>query len=332
MPWTANDSTIDSTIDSNIKTTPPNAPGVNTAATVRGALKLIWRAMRDQVAIAVAACDATTASLVERSLNYSATVYIRADTGDDARTGATNATTGTTGAIRTLDRAIALHSGKTQHLTIVLESGTLNLTADTYQLYCSELNFRIISGATLSFRKRTLLKDTANVTVGEGTSRFLIFANVANFHVSGTLSTEAHTGSTGTGDQFFYRQAQGAISICSSPLVITGDQFQTINISQQGTITLGTNTTLATYGTHGTNGYGSSLARYRRIYLSGTYTAAAGTAESVMMGNRFFPRSYHPTTNTDGNVSDGEFVISPTNNNLYWKRGGTIYKATAGAY
>lgn len=131
MPWNYDDAQINGVIDSNLKDAPPAAPMSNTAATVRTLLKNMWTVMRGQVTQAVDSIDAVSASMVSRSLNLNATIYVNGVSGNDARTGETNNAHATTGCVKTLARAAELHNGKTIFLSIMLV-GQYELTADLY--------------------------------------------------------------------------------------------------------------------------------------------------------------------------------------------------------
>ena len=227
-----------------------------------------------------AGAQALNASFVARSLNNIAVVHVRGDTGNDTRTGVVDGT-GSDGAVKTLARAIQLHTGKTQKLRIQINSGLVELTADTV-IEVPDLTIMVQPGATLRFRKITGVKDPANVTVGEGNYTLRCYSNLVAVRVDGTLDVEGHNGTTGAGNQFFYGNAQGAIAICTSDEMIFGDHFQTINLTYYGTVTVGANATLFCYGPNGLNGYGSSRARYKRSYATGTLTLGASARESAL--------------------------------------------------
>ncbi|MPR36946.1 hypothetical protein [Salmonirosea aquatica] len=225
---------------------------------------------------------ALTASFVSRSLNLNAVVYIRADVGDDTRTGETSASSGSTGAVKTLARAIQLHSGKTQKLSIRITSGNLAVDSDL-QIIVPELTIMIYAGASLNFFKKSAVKDDANVTVGEGTYCLKCFTDNLLVRVDGNLIVQNHAGSSGTGNPFYYTNAQGAIAICMDQEAVFGISYQTIQLTHYGAVTVGNNATLFTYGTNGTNGYGSELARYKRVYLGGgSLTLGSNATESAL--------------------------------------------------
>lgn len=63
MPWSADDEEINGVIDANLKSSPPNPPGVNTAETVRNLFKLFWEVARGQVESAINYVDLTNSSV-----------------------------------------------------------------------------------------------------------------------------------------------------------------------------------------------------------------------------------------------------------------------------
>ena len=327
MPWNYDDAQINGIIDSNIKSAPPAAPQINTAAVIRSCLKLMWAAIRGQVSQAVAACDATTASLVSRSLSLTSTIYVDGTNGNDARTGTTADNNAATGRVKTLERVVALHSGKTQRLHIVI-TGALDVSADV----TLEIPFLTISvnGATtvLTFKKK-IAYDGA-VLAGEGNHRLICKSSTVGIAVTygGQLIVEGHAGRTGTGNIWHYYLAQGAISLGALTSGNVTAECPTLSIWQiDGTITVGDNAILAYPGQVGPNYITMPGARYRRNTYTGSFTLGTNAVESRMQGDRTFLRQYHPVSSTDVNVLEGETVISPTNNKLYTKRGNTIRDA-----
>lgn len=227
-----------------------------------------------------AAINAMVSSFISRSLNNVAAIYVRGDTGNDSRTGETDSTSATNGAVKTLSRVIALHSGKTQRLTIFIRSGAVVVDSEL-TLVVPELTIYVEAGASLTFNKRTLL-DTSNVTVGEGTWSLKCFTDILNVRVDGSLVIQNHTGSTGAGNQFYYPNGQGAIAICTDAYIVPAITYQTINFTHYGTISVGNNTTLFVYGSNGLHGYGSKLARYKRNAFGGSLTLGANATESAL--------------------------------------------------
>lgn len=265
--------------------------------------------------------EALNAGFVARSLNLSSTIYVDGTNGDDARTGTTNDNNAVTGRVKTLGRVAALHSGKTYNL-IVNITGVLNVTSFVY-LDCHSVNINIISGGVLRFKKYT----TAGV--GDGTYRLEAQSTCVNVYINTgcTLEVEDHTGTAGVGDQFFYRNIQGAIAIVprNNDLVYTGD-MQSVNVRNSGTFIIGNNTIFCTVGRNGTNRYGSVRALYWRGFGTAP-TLGTNAVESDLIGDRTFLRSYHPISSTDAKVLEGETVVSPTNKKLWTKQGGTIRDA-----
>lgn len=258
---------------------------------------------------------------VARSLGLTATIYVDGINGNDARTGVTNDNNAATGRVKTIWRAAQLHSGKTNALNIVI-AGSVDHALYTY-LDCPYVSISIEAGATLRFKKYT----TANV--GDGTSTLICKSSTVYVYIKtgGTLDVEGHAGTTGVGDQFFYRNQQGALALGSliSDCIYSGE-LQTITLRNAGTFTIGNNAVFAVTGQNGLNQYGSVKASYRRGYGSAP-TLGTNAVESDLIGDRTFLRSYHPTSSTDAKVMEGETVISPTNNKLWTKRGGTIRDA-----
>ena len=286
MAWNYDDSEIDGIVDSNLKSSPPNAPGVNTAAVVRALLKAFWRGIRGQVSQAVTSMDAVQASFVTRSLSHSATCYVQGDVGNDSRTGEAPGT-GSNGAVKTLARVAALHSNKTQNLFIEIRSGTVDVTAIVL-MTVPEVMIFVRAGATLRFKKNQNVRDSANVYVGEGTYSLKCFSNVVNVRNDGSLDVEAHVGSSGAGDQSYYRSAQGAIAICSNETMTRNGQFQSISLSVVENVTVGNNALLFATGISGTNNQGSSLARYTKKILAGgkNVILATGATESALEADK----------------------------------------------
>ncbi|CAG4992173.1 hypothetical protein DYBT9275_00908 [Dyadobacter sp. CECT 9275] len=323
MPWNYDDAQINGIIDSNIKSAPPAAPQVNTAAVIRSCLKLMWAGMRGQVSQAVAACDATTASLVARSLNLTSTIYVDGVNGNDARTGTTNDHNAATGRVKTMARVIQLHNDKTQSLDINIVGNT-EITVNT-ALRIPFVFMQVGPGVTLTFKKVVGILDGASVNVGDGTYKINFFGFELNIYNSGTITVEAHGGSTGNGDQYYYRSNQGAIGLASRGMGDC-DRYAAVNVVGPGTINGGANTIFVMGGANGLNPDGfNKLARYRRSSISGgSFVAGSNAVEYSITGDRIILRSYHPTGSSDGNVSEGEVVISPTTNQIYAKRGGVV--------
>jgi hypothetical protein len=249
------------------------------------------------------ATNALNAGFVARSLNLNATVYVRGDTGSDTRTGEVDTGAAANGPIKTLERAVALHSGKTAKLTIVILSGLVELTSDQ-SVFVPTLTVVVQAGATLRFQKRASLKDGNNVTVGEGNFRLLCFSDMVTVNVSGYLEIIDHAPYSGAGDIFFYRTAQGVFSLCTDNSGVFGLGYQTLTVSHVGNIYVGNNATLAAYGTHGLNGYGSELARYKRVSLGGSITLGTAATESALVTDKL-----RETLVFEGNGSAKSFNI-----------------------
>lgn len=262
-------------------------------------------------------------AFIARSLNLTATIYVDGVNGNDIRTGTTNDNNAVTGAVKTLNRVAQLHSGKTQSLEIVI---TGNL--DVITLCIIEVPFvliRIMPGVTLTFRKTLANKDLSNVIVGEGTAKLTIYGFDLNILNQGTITVESHAGSTGLGDQYYYRQQQGAICL-SGYLLIDSNRLAIFNVTGGGTLNVGDNTIFACSGPSGVNGDSiNKLARYRRSgVIGGTVVLGTNAIESYFFGDRTIIRRYTPTSSTDLKVEDSELVGDSSY--LYSKRDGVIKK------
>lgn len=247
--------------------------------------------------------------------------YVDGTNGDDVRTGATDDTNTVTGRVRSLARVGVLHSRRTNTLTIYIVN-TLEITQNVL-IECQNVNIVITSGGTLRFKKFT------NEGYGEATRRLMLLsANVSIYiQAGGTLDVEGHSGTTGVGDQFFYRNGQGALAIVSQLAEsISPTDFQSVSVRNSGTLTIGDNAVFCVAGRNGTNRYGSIRARYWRGF-GASPILGTNAVESDLIGDRTFLRSYHPISSTDAGVLEGETVISPTNKKLWTKQGGTIRDA-----
>ncbi|MGN7887405.1 hypothetical protein [Dyadobacter sp. 22481] len=329
MPWNPPTAEIEGIIDGNLKSSPPAPPQSNSAASVRSLLKNMWGAMAGGVSAAVNSIDAVNANLVSRSLNLTATVYVDGLDGNDARTGETNNNHVTTGCVKTLTRVAELFSGKTQQLTVIMKN-TVTVSNDV--TIKAPILILSVQGGTLVFPKLTVT-DGNSVNVGEGTRRIVCISNqVFVSMVYGAITVEGHAGSTGAGDQSTYRGRQGAICLAKDTpgTAELFPSYGSLNLYVwRSNFTLGTNTLFAASGANGKNNLGSRQDVYSRVVVStpNTITIDATAQETNMIGDRVFMRQYHPTSSTDANVTEGETVISPTNNKLWTKRGGTIRDA-----
>ena len=253
-------------------------------------------------------------SLVARSLVLNATVYVDPVNGSDARTGTTNDNHAATGCVKTLQRVADLHSGKTPSLVVQI-NGMYEHSADvTFE----NPSFRIIvpSGASgLRFKKKT-------TGAGEGNFRILCSSN--DVFISCLAGSVVVEGSLGTD-----KSSLGAITILKSGLNQGLRRYGVVNFFMwNATFTLGTNAVFANTGIYGTNSMGSSLDFYTRVVeAASTITIDPTATESTLVGDRTFLRQYHPANSTDAKVSEGETVLSPTNNKLWTKRNGTIRDA-----
>ena len=267
-----------------------------------------------------------------RGVNFeslSHTIFVNTLTGDDGRTGETNTTNAITGCVKTLDRVIELHSSKALFLRIFVSGGMLEITKD-YQLIIPKLEIRLEGVTTgLIFKKKTLL-DSNGVNVGEGTYRLLCVSDeIIINNIAGKIEVEGHSGSTGDGIQSTYSLAQGALAITTNSMLTTFNHYGTVNVyNWQGNFIIGANTVFVVSGSRGAFEVGSKKHIYWRYNLTGgTFNIDSTARESLLLGDRLFPRSYQPLSSTDTNVSEGEMVLSPTTNKLYIKRAGVIRDA-----
>jgi hypothetical protein len=319
MPWIYNDAEINGIVDSSLKDAPPAAPMSNTAGSVRALLKNMWVAMRGQVASAVASIDAVNASLVARSLNLNATIFVDATNGDDARTGETNNSNALTGRVKTLQRAIQLHSQKTYNLNLNIVAGEVIVDANL-TLTCPFVSIVIHNGATLKFNKQTI------AGVGEGNFNLSIQGITLSVGVNtgGKLISEQHAGYIG-GSLATYNAGQGCIRLTGSILSILGI---TLYSTANNTIDVGNNSTMFCLGA-GIDPI-NRVPNGRFLFTGGYYTHIIGSnsqLSATAYGDKAFVRQYHPTSSTDSAVIEGETVISPINNKLWTKRSGTIRDA-----
>ncbi|WP_149242586.1 hypothetical protein [Dyadobacter sp. 32] len=302
-------------------TFPDNQTRMISEADLRDAFKNTVLRSDERAASAEALALALNNSFIARSLSLSSVIYVDGTNGNDARTGTTDDNNAVTGRVKTLSRVAQLHSGKTYNLIINI-TGVLNVTSPVY-LDCHSININILSGGVLRFKKYT----TAGV--GDGTYRLEAQSTCVNVYIYAgcTLEVEDHAGTAGVGDQFFYRNIQGAIAIVprNNDLVYTGD-MQSVNVRNSGTFIIGNNTIFCTVGRNGTNRYGSVRALYWRGF-GASPTLGTNAVESDLIGDRTFLRSYHPISSTDAKVMEGETVVSPTNKKLWTKLGGTIRDA-----
>lgn len=258
---------------------------------------------------------------IARSLNLSATIYVDGVNGDDARTGTTNDNNAATGRVKTLARVAALHSGKTFDLQIVIVGNVVHSADVTFKIPFVSLN----NQATFTYAKKSALS-SGGIVYGDGTSCVNWECQELNIFNSGTIIVEAHSGSTGLGNQVLYEQSQGANRILASQLFPNSSRLQMMNVSNSGPITVGANTVFAVPGATGINPYSwNYLSVYRRSpKLGGVFSLGTNAKESMMQGDNVFPRVYTPASSTDAKVLDNEMTFDF--NFLYVKTGGIIKK------
>lgn len=330
MPWIPNDAEINDLVDANIKSSPPNVPFVNTAATVRALLKAMWAAMRGQVSTAVAACDATTASLVSRSLSLHSVIYVDGVNGNDARTGTTNDHNAGTGRVKTLGRVAQLHNDKTRSLYVIIV-GNLDIQSET-TFIMDTMYIQVAQNIVVTVKKKAIV-DNVGVVIGEGPwkTNFDCREVFVSVYIGGSLIIEPHAGSNGLGNQAYYPILQCAFQIVSNRMGMRVEHYQLffVHVWHTSVLNIGAN---QTFVGSGISGYYSLSLNPRVIYKremsgSGSTVLGANATESICTGDRTLMRQYHPTSSTDAKVTEGESVLSPTNNKIWTKRGGTIRDA-----
>lgn len=266
--------------------------------------------------------EALNANFLQRSLNLAATIYVDGVNGDDARTGSTNDNNALTGRVKTLARVAALHSGKTFELQIVIAGNVIHNADVTIKVPI--VSFNVI--ASFTYAKKVALQNNG-VVYGDGTNGINWQCLEVNILNTGTLIVEAHSGSTGLGDQQSYAVNQGANRLLADQLFPNSSRLQVMNVSNSGPITVGANTVFAVPGVTGTSGYSwNFLSVYRRSgKLAGTFNLGANAIESLMQGDNLNTvRTYTPTSSTDQNLVDNEMTADQSY--LYKKFGGVIKK------
>lgn len=261
------------------------------------------------------------ANFLQRSLNLATTIYVDGVNGDDSRTGSTNDNNALTGRVKTLARVAALHSGKTFELQIVIAGNVIHNADVTIRIPYVSMNVL----ASFTYAKKTALS-SGGVVYGDGTFCINWQSQEVNILNNGTLNVEAHTGSTGVGDQQSYAINQGANRLLANQLFPESSRFQVMSVSNSGPITVGANTVFAVPGSTGTNSYSwNPLAVYRRSgKLAGQFILGTNAIESMMQGDKLLVRSYTPTSSTDAALVDQE--MTSDHNFLYRKNSGVIKK------
>lgn len=279
--------------------------------------------MREALTEAATAIDEanTAANDLTKLARVTVTVYVDGVNGNDARTGETNNSHATTGCVKTLARVAALHSGKVVELTIVIVGALTHAANVTIK---APIVFLTVN-SLLTFSKRAAINVSGTI-VGDGTYGLSLDSREVNILNNNGITVEAHTGSTGLGDQASYQYAQGAIKLLAPTGLADASRLQVVNVAGGATITVGNNTAFAVPGATGINPYmWNLLSRYRRTAtLGGAVSLGTNAVESYFQGNRSIIRTLTPASSTDANVSEGELVADSTY--LYRKNSGVIKK------
>lgn len=253
------------------------------------------------------------------------TVYVDGTNGNDARTGLTNDTNATTGRVKTLARVASLYSDKVNRLEINVV-GNVDVATD----FDLKVNFCFIfiqSGAVLTWKKKQNVTDGGSTVVGDGTYSIRFMGFEININLSGNIVVEGNTGWNGSGSQYYYKNAQGAIKAYMSTAIIDYNRNLNVNIVGVGNINVGDNSIFFTASGSGANSDNiNGKALYRRSYiLGGTLTLGTNALESAFIySDKTFPRVYTPINSTDANVLENEMCSDA--NFLYRKSSGTIKK------
>ncbi|GAB3164706.1 hypothetical protein [Telluribacter humicola] len=282
-----NDATIKQDIESEL---PDNILRSIKAYTARGILFKVVDWIEAALTQTNSYAEGLMAEYPNRFSTLATILFIDGTSGNDSGTGSSG------NPIRTLNRAAQIVNGKFSQVELRI-TGTVEVSlanGGDVTFYVPTLSIYILAGVTnkLYFRKRTLSDDGA-VNVGEGQYRLVHHGYSLNVRVDGVLETENATGSTGAGDQFYYRNNVGAINLANpvgasntgnNITIWTPERSQvSLLLGNGGSVVVGNNTTLFVPGTNGTNWYGSKEYRYRRSVLSGTLTLGTGSYEQQGM-------------------------------------------------
>lgn len=298
-------------------TFPDNQARLISEADLRDGFKNTVLRSDERAAAAEGQAALLNTNFVTRSLNLNATIYVDGLNGDDTRTGTTNNTVAGTGSVKTLARVVELHSGKTNRLSINIKN-TVEVTTDL-TLDIPFLEMVIDYGANLLFKKVAIAGGF------EGGARLLCQCHDVLVRVLGNLTVEGYTL---LGSSYEALAKHGAFSLRPALLGRVTSQRSSITIYQMaGAVTVGDNAVLAMPSFEGLNRVNLPNARYMRDVFGGTFTLGTNAVEHKFPGNGVNLRQYHPSSSTDVNVYEGETVLSPTNNKLWTKRGGTIRDA-----
>ena len=261
--------------------------------------------------------QALNSSFIERSLTLSTRIYVNGVTGNDANTGLG----GPGGSVRTLTRAAQLLDGKCVTARIEIVGNTV-VTEDA-NLEATNIIVFVGSGVTVDFKK----KEIPGVG-GEGTAG--INVKCVNFQLmlsdNTTINIENHS-PYASGSSSQYSGNQGIVRMLGITATDCLD-MQSVYINNRGTskINVGDNCVISHNGSP--FGVSSRIAACNfRFIGTGIVLSASARLSTGFASPGTFNRLYHPTSSTDANVSEGETVLSPTNNKLWSKRGGTIRDA-----
>lgn len=311
-------------------TFPDNQTRMISEADLRDGFKNTVQRSDERAAASEAQALALNNSFIARSLSLHSVIYVDGVNGNDARTGTTNDNNAATGRVKTLGRVAQLHNDKTRSLKVFIV-GNLDIASEI--TFMIDMLYIVIEQNIVVTVKKKTIYDPTPTAIGEGPWKTNFNCSVVNIFVylGASLIVESHAGSNGLGMQAYYTSLQCAFQMTPDRMGTRVDAFQMfyISVANAATLNIGNNQTLVGPGS---SGYYSLAWNNRAVYKretggSGTVVLGTNATESICVGDRTFLRSYHPTSSTDAKIMEGETVISPTNNKLWTKRGGTIRDA-----
>lgn len=223
------------------------------------------------------------------------------------------------------------YNNRVYHLTVIIPDETF-LTEDI-TLAAPHVTIRLEGAAMLNFALKTLTAGAINfkghygITM-YGTHTVDLIAQGSGFYMEGHGPAPAGLPET------VYRKAQGGI-ILAGPAATKGlYKRRKVSYLADGALTMlednsvfitteeWQTTTIAT-----DSGFDDLSIQEINTGWPLSVAVAPSAKFSTLQGGRTFLRQYHPLNSTDTNVWEGETVLSPTNNKLWTKRGGTIRDA-----
>lgn len=311
-------------------TFPDNQTRMISEADLRDGFKNTVQRSDERAAASEAQALALNNSFIARSLSLHSVIYVDGVNGNDARTGTTNDNNAATGRVKTLGRVAQLHNDKTRSLNVIIV-GNLDIQSET-TFIIDTMYIQIAQNIVVTVKKKTIY-DPSAVAIGEGPWRTNFDCREVFFsiYIGGSLIIEPHAGSNGLGNQSYYPILQCAFQMISNRMGMRVEAYQMffIHVWHTSVLNIGANQTFVGAGP---SGYYYLSLNPRVIYKremsgSGSTVLGANAIESICTGDRTLMRQYHPTSSTDAKVTEGESVLSPTNNKIWTKRGGTIRDA-----